>query len=218
MIVTIDGPAGAGKSTASRMLAKRLGFQFLDTGAMYRAVTLAAITRKVDLDDPEALAQVAREVEIRFVDGDVLLDGFTVTQAIRSEDVTENVGAIADTPEVREHLVELQRRIASKGNFVCEGRDQGTVVFPESPCKFFLTASAEERAKRRVDQLHESGHSADFDATVRQQNERDDRDMSRPVGRLLKADDAIEVNTDHKTLGEVVDHLEQIVLSRIVRR
>ncbi len=222
MIVTIDGPAGAGKSTASQMLAARLDFQFLDTGAMYRAVTYAALERKIPLDDASsldvnALAALAREIQIAFVDGEVLVNGQVVTSAIRSERVTVNVRVIADTPEIRDHLVRIQREIARHGNYVCEGRDQGTVVFPESRCKFFLTASAEARAKRRVDQLAATGEQADFDAIVQQQNTRDAQDENRAVGRLIKANDAIEINTDHKTLGEVVDHMEQIVLSRRVR-
>lgn len=215
MIITIDGPAGAGKSTASKMLAGRLGFQFLDTGAMYRAVTYSAMKKKVPLTDQQALAAVAAEIQIAFLAQHVLINGRDVTDEIRMPDVTQNVAAIADSPAVREHLVKLQREIAKNGNFVCEGRDQGTIVFPNSPCKFFLTASAEQRAVRRMEQLTKAGQTADFQDIVAQQNLRDQQDYERPVGQLKKADDAIEIDTDHKTIGEVVDELETIALLRI---
>ena len=215
MIITIDGPAGAGKSTASKMLAGRLGFQFLDTGAMYRAVTYAAMKSNVPLDDQDALASLAAEIQIAFLDKRVLINGRDVTEEIRTPEVTNNVVAIADSPKVREELVRLQQEIAKHGNYVCEGRDQGTVVFPNSRCKFFLTASSEQRAIRRVEQLTKAGLSANFDEIVAQQDLRDKQDYERPVGQLKKADDAIEIDTDHKTIGEVVDELETIALLRM---
>lgn len=215
MIITIDGPAGAGKSTASKMLAQRLGFQYLDTGAMYRAVTWAAMTQKISLENQEALGELAESIQIAFVEERVLVNGQDVTGKIRTPKVTRNVRAIADSPAVRKHLVKIQREIAKHGNYVCEGRDQGTVVFPNSPCKFFMTASAEQRAVRRVDQLREVGEEADFDQIVSEQNARDEQDYHRKVGTLRKADDAIEVDTDHKSIGEVVDQLELVVLLRM---
>lgn len=214
MIITIDGPAGAGKSSASKVLAKRLGFEFLDTGAMYRAVTWAALRNRISLDNQEALSELASTIQIAFVGETVLVDGVDVTTKIRTPEVTRNVKAIADAPAVREQLVRIQRQIAKHGNFVCEGRDQGTVVFPKSPCKFFLTASAEQRAIRRVEQLKESGERADFEQIVAEQNLRDDQDYNRKVGKLLKADDAVEIDTDHKTIGEVVDQMELVVMVR----
>jgi cytidylate kinase len=215
MIITIDGPAGAGKSSVSKMLAKRLGFQFLDTGAMYRAVTWAALQRGIPLSDQNALGRLAAELEIAFLGTSVLVNGRDVTEEIRSPKVTQNVVAIADTPLVRKHLVHLQREIAKHENYVCEGRDQGSVVFPGAVCKFYLTASAEQRAKRRVDQLRQAGQAADLQEIIDQQNRRDQQDFQRPVGRLAKADGAIEIDTDHKTIGEVVDELEMIALLRI---
>ena len=215
MIVTIDGPAGAGKSSVSKILAARLGFQFLDTGAMYRAVTWAVMHESVSMDDPEQLAEVASRIQIAFVEKQVLVDGQNVTQAIRTAEVTRNVAAIADAPQVRSHLVRIQREIAKCGNFVCEGRDQGTVVFPHAICKFYLTASAEERAKRRVEELTANGVAANFDDIVDDQNQRDQRDYDRPVGSLKKADDAIEINSDFKTLEEVADQLQLMVLERM---
>ncbi|MEL7500636.1 MAG: (d)CMP kinase [Planctomycetota bacterium] len=215
MIVTIDGPAGAGKSTVTRRLARQLGFQFLDTGAMYRAVTLIALQRQVDLQDAAALVHIAKTIEIRFDDDRVFVDDEEVTQAIRDLSVARNVGKIADQPEVREHLVQLQRRIANEGNFVCEGRDQGTVAFPDSFCKIYLTASKQSRAARRFEQLQASGRFADYDQVVRDQEVRDHQDATRPIGKLQRAVDAIEVNTDRQTLDEVVDTLEQIVRQRM---
>lgn len=216
MIVTIDGPAGAGKSTVTRLLAKQLEFEFLDTGAMYRAVTWCALERGIDLDDQEALRLLAKEIEIEFDDDRVFVNGNNVTTKIRSQHVTRRVVAVADAPDVREHLVVLQRRIAERGNFVCEGRDQGTVAFPDAFCKIYLTASSHSRALRRAEQMEAAGEFVDFDQIVREQETRDQQDLSRKVGRLLKADDAIEVNTDDQTLVEVVAKLESIVKARMV--
>jgi cytidylate kinase len=215
MIVTIDGPAGAGKSTVTRLLAKRLGFEFLDTGAMYRAVTWCAIQRSIDLKDQQALRAIAEEIEIEFDDDQVFVDGVDVSQEIRHPDVTRRVVLIADAAGVREHLVKLQRRIAEKGDYVCEGRDQGTVAFPDAFCKIFLTASSRYRALRRAEQMQESGQFVDFDQVVREQELRDLQDLNRDVGRLLQASDAVEVNTDLKTLEEVVSKLEKIVKERM---
>lgn len=215
MIITIDGPAGAGKSTVAKMLAKRLGFQFLDTGAMYRAVTWVALQRNIDLTDQAALDRLAANLRIAFLGSTVLVNGRDVTTEIRKTEVTENVVAIADSPSVRNHLVRQQREIAKHDHYVCEGRDQGSVVFPNAVCKFYLTASARQRAIRRVDQLRKAGQAADLEEIIEQQNRRDQQDFQRPVGMLVKAEGAIEVNTDHKTIGEVVNELETIALLRI---
>ncbi len=215
MIVAIDGPAGAGKSSVTRLLAERLGFQFLDTGAMYRAVTLAAIHQGVDLHDEPALQTIATKIEIVFDGEEVFIDGKNSTAAIREPEVTRSVASVANAPSVRSYLVDLQRRIAAQGNFVCEGRDQGTVAFPESFCKIFLTASPKARAQRRVEQLSASGKPVEFEAVIRDQELRDQQDSTREVGRLMKAEDAIELLTDDLTLGEVVSELERIVRQRI---
>ena len=141
MIVTIDGPAGAGKSTVARALARRLGFRFLDTGAMYRAVALAGMRRGLDWDLPDDLARLARKLDIHVAGERILLDGEDVTEAVRTSEVTAVTRYAADNPQVREHLVELQRALAAADNVVTEGRDQGTVAFPDAECKIFLTAS-----------------------------------------------------------------------------
>ncbi len=215
MIVAIDGPAGAGKSTVTRRLADRIGFKFLDTGAMYRAVTFAALQRQVDLNDEKKLAELARTLTIQIDSDQVLVDGQNVSEEIRDPVVTRNVVAVADCEPIRSYLVRLQREIASHGNFVCEGRDQGTVAFPDAFCKIFLTASQNYRAKRRVQQMEKAGKFVDYDQVIREQRIRDDQDQRRKIGRLQKADDAIEVNTDDKSVDEVVTELVAIVQQRI---
>ncbi|HWA99231.1 MAG TPA: (d)CMP kinase [Pirellulales bacterium] len=217
MIIVIDGPAGAGKSSAAKALARRLGFRFLDTGAMYRAVTLAALRRGVAWDDPAALAAVANEVSIELGDQTVKLDGEDVTRAIRSVEITSLVHYVADNPAIRARLVELQRQAAAGIDVVTEGRDQGTVVFPAAECKIFLTASPEERARRRIGDLEARGEHLPFDEVLRQQNLRDERDSSRQVGPLVRAADAVELNTDGLTSDEVVDRLQRVVQSCMPR-
>lgn len=216
MIITIDGPAGAGKSTVARALARRLGFRFLDTGAMYRAVALAALRRGYDWDVPDDLARLARKLNIE-VDGDrILLDGEDVSEAVRSTEVTAVTRYAADNPRVREHLVELQRRAAGADDIVVEGRDQGTVAFPEAECKIFLTAGAEERARRRLQDLQSQGEPITFEGVLAAQQRRDREDASRAVGPLCKASDAVEVCTDGMAFDQVVDRLEQIAGEKMV--
>jgi cytidylate kinase len=214
MIITLDGPAGAGKSSVAKELARRLGYRFLDTGAMYRAVALAAQRRGLKWNDSPALAALAAEVTIELQGERVFLDGSDVTDEIRSTQVTSSVHYVADNPEVRAELVRIQRRVAEGKNIVCEGRDQGTVAFPDAECKIFLTASPEERARRRLSQLQRQGERVEFAELLKQQNDRDQRDRSRPVGRLSKAADAIELVSDGMTREEVIDRLEQLVRDR----
>lgn len=214
MIVTIDGPAGAGKSSAARALAQRLGFHFLDTGAMYRAVALAGLRRGVDWADERAVAELARSARIELTDTSVLLDGDDVTHVIRTLAVTEHTRHTAGNAAVRAQLVERQRQMATRGNFVTEGRDQGTVVFPRAECKIFLTASPEERARRRHQDLLAHGEHVTLEEVLAQQTDRDARDAQRSVGPLVAAADAIEVNTDGLSPEQVVDRLEEIVRRR----
>ncbi len=215
MIITIDGPAGSGKSTAARALAARLGFRFLDTGAMYRAVTLAAVERKLSWNDPELLVRLARELSIEVSENLVLLDGRKVTDQIRTFEITSVTHYAADNPGVREVLVELQRRAAAGDDVVTEGRDQGTVVFPDAECKVFMTASAEQRAERRFKDLVARGENVTFEEVFAKQERRDERDRSRSTGPLVKAPDAIEVSTDGLSPDEVVDKLERIVRPKL---
>lgn len=211
MVVTIDGPAGAGKSSAARELARRLGFRFLDTGSMYRAVTLAAVEQGVDLSDSAALEAVAAKIDLALEGDRVLVDGRDVTREIRTFEITTATRYAADSPKVRERLVEQQRRVAEGGDVVTEGRDQSTVVFPDAECKIFLTASEEIRAERRFLDLVKRGEHVTRTDVLQKQRVRDDGDSNRVVGGLLKADDAIEVSTDGLSREEVVAKLLQIV-------
>jgi cytidylate kinase len=211
MIVTIDGPAGAGKSSAARGLAQKIGFRFLDTGAMYRAVTLAGIRRRIDWQDASALARIASEAELELSGDRVLWDGEDVTQAIRTFEVTRLSRFAADNLAVRMHLVELQRRIASQSDMVTEGRDQATLVFPDAECKIYLTASDVIRAQRRYEDLHRRGEEVTFDEVLTKQIERDRRDLEREFGGLRKAADSIELNTDGLSTDQVIQRLEKIV-------
>lgn len=211
MIVTIDGPAGAGKSSAARRLARRLGFRFLDTGAMYRAVALAGLRQQVVWGEEPQLAQVAEGLSLELTDDRVLMNGEDVTQAIRTLEITTLTQFAADNQAVRRRLTDLQRQFAAGRDVVTEGRDQATVVFPNAECKIFLTAGEEERARRRFQDLQARGEEVDFEEVLRKQRHRDQRDRERSFGGLIKAPDSIEVLTDGLTPDQVVDRLEQLV-------
>jgi CMP/dCMP kinase len=211
MIITIDGPAGAGKSSVAKLLARRLGFRFLDTGAMYRAVALAGMREGLDWDQPDDLAELAGQIELRIVGERTFLDGEDVSDAIRTTEVTAVTRYAAGNPAVRARLVELQRRMAAGQNIVTEGRDQGTVAFPDAECKIFLTASPEERARRRHGELQAENEPVTLEQVLAAQNRRDREDSSRSVGPLLPADDAVEFCTDGLSLEGVVEKLETLV-------
>lgn len=211
MIVTIDGPAGAGKSSAARRLAQRLGFHFLDTGAMYRAVALAGRRRGVDWNNPAELAAVAAEIVLEVTDDRILMDGEDVTAAVRTLEITTLTQHAADNETIRRRLIDNQRAIAAGTDVVTEGRDQATVVFPNAECKIFLTAGEEERARRRFQDLSARGEEVDLHVVLEKQRLRDQRDVERSFGGLAKAADSIEVNTDGMSPEQVVDRLEQIV-------
>lgn len=214
MIVAIDGPAGAGKSSVAKRLAHRLGFQFLDTGAMYRAITYAALRRKLGPHDQDAIAEMAQHISLIMHDERVLLDGYDVTALIRTSEVAAQVFLAADNRRVRERLVQLQREFANGNDTVTEGRDQATIAFPHAECKIFLTASPEERAQRRHAELKLRGETISYEEVLAQLNERDRRDREREYGALRRADDAIDVCTDGLTADEVIARLEAIVLQR----
>ena len=218
MIVTIDGPAGAGKSSIAHQVAQRLGFEFLDTGAMYRAITLGAIRAHIKLQDAEALAQYASSVELNWKDERIFLDGDDVSQEIRTPTVTNSIRHVADVPAVRAELTRQQRKIAEGRDIVTEGRDQGTEVFPAAQCKVFLTASPEERAKRRQQQLAEAGRHMTIEEILTAQNQRDLEDRMREVGRLRSAPDAVVVQSDGMTADEVLEKVLEIVEAAIEKQ
>lgn len=211
MIVTIDGPAGAGKSSISRQVAEKLGFEFLDTGALYRAVTLAALRQNVAMTDREALVACAAAVELQWSDYRITLGGEDVTDAIRTPEVTAAICHVADVTAIRRRLSELQREIAQGRNIVTEGRDQGSEVFPDAECKIFLTASSEERARRRQQQLSEMGQTVSLDKILEAQNKRDAEDESRPIGGLRAAEDSQTVLTDGMSPDDVLQEILRIV-------
>ena len=213
MIVTLDGPAGAGKSTTARALAARLGWCYLDTGAMYLAVALVALERAVPLDDEAAVAALAESLAIRFCDGRVLIDDRDVSAEIRTERVTQATRPVADAAAVREAMKQLQRRLAAGLDIVTEGRDQGSEVFPHAELKVFMTASAAERARRRHQEELARGLATSLAAVLDAQTRRDEGDRSRPVGAMRPAPDALLLETDGLSPAEVIERLVQLVES-----
>lgn len=212
MIIAIDGPSGAGKSTVAKAVAKNLGFSCLDTGAMYRAVAWKALNDGVALDDQSALGEIARNHEISFghVEGDpvprrVFIDGQEITDEIRTAQIDKSVSPVSAVPAVRQALLEQQRRIGSQGNYVVEGRDIGTEVFPQAEVKVFLTASAEERAHRRVRQNVDRGvGSIDYDEVLADIIRRDELDSSRDTAPLRPAEDAVQIDSTGKYIEDII--------------
>ena len=215
MIITIDGPAGAGKSSAARTLAQRLGFEFLDTGAMYRAVALAALRAGVNLRDEPALAMLVASLQLEMPPGArVLLNGEDVTPLIRTREVTAATGAVADSPAVRRRLAQMQRAIAQGRNMVCEGRDQGTIVFPDAVCKFFLIADPSERAQRRQLEMEARGERVELEQLLREQEVRDQRDAARDLAPMKPAADAVILDSTQLSPEQVVETMAAEVRRR----
>lgn len=218
MIITIDGPAGSGKSTAARKLAARLGIAYLDTGAMYRTIALAALQQKVRLEDERALIDLAGKCDIQVDCGPthtrVTLDGVEVSEAIRTMAVNQATSYVARAPAIRKLLVEKQREIGQKlGSLVTEGRDQGSVVFPDADVKFFLDASLEKRAERRYTELMADGEAASYDEILQNLRHRDGNDQCQ-WAPLLRPDTATRIDTTNMTIPEVIERLYAEVLAR----
>ena len=214
-IVTIDGPAGAGKSTVARELARRLRFRYMDTGAMYRAATLAAQRAQLLDASEEELAAFVGRLKIECVEDRVFVNGEDVTDELRTRELTQAVRRLANTPAVREKLVALQRAAGYGTNLVTEGRDQGTVVFPDADVKIYLTATPGVRAARRRQEFLARGESVPFQQLLQEIIERDRSDQKRQFGPLVPADDAIIIDTSDLNVDDVVDRVERIVRQRM---
>jgi cytidylate kinase len=213
-VIAIDGPAGAGKSTVAHEVAKRLDLVYLNTGAMYRCVALAVLQRQADTDDVEAITMIANTIKIGFREGAVYLDGTDVTAEVRQEQVTEASSHIAAYPEVRSAMVAQQRRLFESGGYVIEGRDTGTVVAPDAPLKIYLTASLEERARRRAAEEKGEAPNAAVPQMMEALADRDDLDSQREFGALRVADDAVVVDTTHRSIRDVVDEIAALAHER----
>lgn len=218
VIITVDGPSGAGKGTLCYALAQKLGFDFLDSGAIYRITALAATKKAIPLDDENALAEIGQNLDVQFIpqDGEVnvILNGENVGDQIRTAEAGQNASKVAAFPKVRQALLQRQRDFASEKGLIADGRDMGTVVFPAAQIKLFLDASAEERAKRRVKQLQSKGFNANFDEILAEIKERDFRDRNRAVAPLVPAADALLLDSTNLSIDEVIQQALDYISSK----
>lgn len=203
-VIAIDGPSASGKGTVAQLVAQKLGYHYLDSGALYRIVALAGLMRGIPWQDEAALADMAAGLDIRFDNGEIFLNGENVSAAVRSEEMSRGASEVAVHPLVRRALFDLQRSFRKAPGLVADGRDMGSVVFPDAQIKIFLTASAEVRAERRYKQLMEKGNHANLANILQDLQLRDARDRSRPVAPLQQCDDAVLLDTDHLTIGQAV--------------
>jgi len=213
MIIGIDGPAGSGKTTVAKLLAKKLGIFYLDTGAMYRALTLKALERKVDLSDQDALKKIAEELNLEFKEGKVYLDSLDVSDQIRTPLIDKSISPVVAQPEVRAVMVKLQRNMVAKGDFVVEGRDITTVVFPDAKYKFYLDASPAIRAKRRFKELSQKGMDVNFQELDQDLKRRDNSDKTREISPLRVSEDAIVIDTTNLTILETAEEILKHITS-----
>ena len=213
IVIAIDGPAASGKSTTARLVAERLGYLHVDTGAMYRAMTLKVLTQGIDIRDAEAVEELAEQTEIRLERENgglkVILDGHDVTKQIRKPEVTKAVSAVSSYEKVRAAMVREQRRMEKEGGIVLEGRDIGTVVFPSAELKIYMVANVEERARRRQEELKAEGISSDVELVAQEIMERDEKDSNRELSPLRKAPDAVVLDTSRMTIEQQVDFIVQ---------
>ncbi len=218
-VIAIDGPAGSGKSTTAKILATKLGYTYLDTGAMYRTITLAALENKIDLSDESNICKLAEKVKFDIIsgnDGDkIILDGRDVTAAIRTPKVDSSVSLVSSYKKVRERMVTWQRKYSKQGNVIAEGRDIGTVVFPDADLKIYLTADLNTRAVRRCRQLEGAGIVSNFDEQASALSSRDLFDSGRENSPLKKADDAIEFDTTDMSINEQVDKIYDLICQKL---
>ena len=215
MIIAIDGPAGSGKSTIAKLVALELGFEYLDTGAMYRMVTLRLVNKKISLEDIRSIEKELKNMKIDILNNRFFLNNVDVTDEIRTPIVSENVSKVAKIKEIRYKMVELQREISKSKNTILDGRDIGTVVFPNADLKVFLVASSEERANRRVKEFLSKGIDTDFQTVLAEIIKRDEMDSTRKESPLIQAEDAVLIDTSFMTIEEVSREIINLVNKRI---
>ena len=211
LVIAIDGPAGAGKSTISKLIAKNLGINYIDTGAMYRAITYKCIKEDIDVNDIQRVVDLCSRTDVDFVDNYIYLDSQRLNEEIRTLQVSSRVSDVAKIPQVREFLLEKQREIGKRSDVILDGRDVGTHIFPDAKYKFFLNASAQERGRRRYQELIDKGQSVVLEEIIEDIKKRDYIDSTREVAPLVKADDAIEVDTTYMTIDQVVTYISDMV-------
>ncbi|MBO3445309.1 (d)CMP kinase [Clostridium sp. CCUG 7971] len=211
LVIAVDGPAGAGKSTIAKIIAEKLNINYIDTGAMYRAITYKCLEENIDINNEDEVTKIAKDTEIDFKDNNIYLDGQILTDEIRTIEVSNNVSNVAKIKEVRYLMVDVQREIGKRSSVILDGRDIGSYVFPDADYKFFLVATPEERGKRRHIELIKKGYDITLDEIIEDIIRRDEIDSNREFAPLVKAEDAIEIDTTGKSINDVVDS----VLSKI---
>ncbi|WP_195938906.1 (d)CMP kinase [Romboutsia sp. 1001713B170131_170501_G6] len=205
LVIAVDGPAGAGKSTIAKIIANRLNINYIDTGAMYRAITYKCLKNNIDINDEEEVIKLAKATDIDFRDNNIYLDGNILKEEIRTMEVSNNVSNVAKIKEVRYLMVDVQREIGKRNSVILDGRDIGSYVFPNADYKFYLVATPEERGQRRFKELKEKGYETTLEEIIKDIIKRDEIDSNREFAPLVKADDAIEINTTGKTIDDVVE-------------